>query len=265
MEKDEVCDGVSDLRIQVLVAAMNQKDHSLIEKMNICTDAIVANQCDYNSVEKFEYNGNQIEYYNFSERGVGLNRNNALMRADADICLFADDDMVYEDNYAEIVEKAFIDNPAADVIVFNLKEKKSTRKMITKKSKVGYFNYLRYGTARVAIRLSGVKQHGIYFNQCFGGGTEHCHGEDNLFLNACLKNGLKIIAVPEYIATLTDARVSSWNQGYDEKYLHDQGVLYRTLSKRWWRLLCLQDAVRRCKSYNMSCFKAYKLMSYNVD
>ena len=61
MEKAEVCKGVSDLRIQVLVATMNQNDHSLIEKMNICTDAIVANQCDYNSVEKFEYNGNRIE------------------------------------------------------------------------------------------------------------------------------------------------------------------------------------------------------------
>ena len=43
---------------------------------------------------------------------------NALMRADADICLFADDDMVYEDNYVEIIENAFRDNPYADVIVF---------------------------------------------------------------------------------------------------------------------------------------------------
>lgn len=251
------------MRIQVLVASMNQTNHSLVEKMNIRTDAIIGNQCNHNSVEKFEYNDNIIKYYNFAERGVGLNRNNTLMRADADICLFADDDMVYEDNYAYVVEKAFLDNPTADVIVFNLKEKEVTRRIITKKSKVGYLNYLRYGTARVAVRLSSVKKHGIYFNQCFGGGTEHCHGEDNLFLNACLKKGLKIIAVPNYIATLTEERVSSWNKGYDERYLHDQGVLYRTLSRRWWRLLCLQDAVRRCRSYNMSWMKAYKLMLCN--
>ncbi|MDE5994463.1 MAG: glycosyltransferase family 2 protein [Oscillospiraceae bacterium] len=248
------------MRIQVLVAAVNQTDYSLAEKMNIRTDAIIGNQCDRNSVEEFDHNGNNIKYYSFAERGVGLNRNNTLMRADADICLFADDDMVYEDNYADIVEKAFSTNPTADVIVFNLKEKETTRKLITKKTKVGYLNYLRYGTARIAVRLSSIKKYGIYFNQCFGGGTEHCHGEDNLFLNACLKNGLKIIAVPEYIATLTNERASSWNNGYDEKYLHDQGILYRTLSKRWWRLLCLQDAVRRCGSYQMSCLKAYKLM-----
>lgn len=246
--------------IQVLVATMNQTDYSLIEKMNIRTGAIVGNQCDRNSVETFEHNNHFITYYNFAERGVGLNRNNALMRAEADICLFADDDMVYEDNYAEIVERAFAENPHADVIVFNLKEKNPKRKVITKNSKVGYLNYLRYGTARVAVRLNRVKKCGIYFNQCFGGGAEYCHGEDSLFLNACLKNGLKIVAVPEYIATLTEARESSWNNGYDEKYIKDQGILYRTMSRRWWRLLCLQDAIRRSKSYKKNWYTVYRLM-----
>ena len=92
-----------EMRIQVLVAAMNQKDHSLIKKMNIRTDAIVGNQCSFNSVEKFNIGDQQIQYLNFAERGVGLNRNNALMRADADVCLFADDDMVYEDNYVDFI------------------------------------------------------------------------------------------------------------------------------------------------------------------
>lgn len=81
-----------------------------------------------------------------------------------------------------------------------------------------------------------------------------------MFLNACLNNGLKIFAMPEYIATLTEERASSWNNGYDEKYIKDQGVLYRTLSRRWWRLLCLQDAVRRCRSYNMEWKTTYRMM-----
>jgi glycosyltransferase involved in cell wall biosynthesis len=95
------------VNIQVLVAAMHQKDHSLLEKMHIKTDAIVANQCEHNSIEDFEWNGNKIRYLNFAERGVGLNRNNALMRATGDICLFADDDMVYVDDYVEKVKSAF--------------------------------------------------------------------------------------------------------------------------------------------------------------
>lgn len=253
---------MSTLRIQVLVASINQTDHSLLEKMNIQTNAIIGNQCDQNLVESFDWNGHSIIYLNFAERGVGLNRNNALMRADADICLFADDDMIYEDGYQFIIEKAFLENPKADVIVFNLIEKTQTRKLISKKTKVGYLNYLRYGTARIAVRLESIKKCGIYFNQCFGGGTKYCHGEDNLFLNACLKNGLNIIAVPEYIATLTEERASSWNNGDIEKYIKDQGVLYRTLSRRWWRLLCLQDAFRRHKGYGKSFLESYKMMCF---
>lgn len=250
------------MKVQVLVAAMNQKDHKLLEKMNIQSDVIVGNQCDYNSVECFKYGEYDAMYLNFNERGVGLNRNNALMRASADICLFADDDMVYMDGYDLLVAKAFEDHPDADLIVFNLIEKKPTRYIITKEHRVRYHNYLRYGTARVAIRLSSVRNNGVYFNQCFGGGTAHAHGEDNIFLTDCLKCGLKIYAVPVAIAELTEERLSTWNSGYDEKYLQDQGDLYQAISKRYWKLLCFQDAIRHSKKYyKMSWIKAYRIMA----
>ena len=248
------------MRVQVLVAAMHQSDHTLPDRMNIRSDVIVGNQCDRNTVEKFDYKGHTAVYLNFAERGVGLNRNNSLMRADGDICLFADDDMVYMDDYVETVQKAFEEFPDADVIVFNLQEETVSRYMIPRKTRVNYLNYLRYGTARVAFRLSSIKRNAIYFNQCFGGGTEHCHGEDNLFLTACLNKGLKIYAFPAYIAKLTEIRQSTWNNGYGEKYLMDQGALYRAISRKWWCLLCVQDAVRHKGLYHLPVRQALKLM-----
>lgn len=119
---------------------------------------------------------------------------------------------------------------------------------------------MRYGTARIAIKLSSVREKGIYFNQCYGGGTAHCHGEDTIFLSECLKKGLRIIAVPVYIASLADSRPSTWERGYNEKYIHDQGSLYRTMSRRWWLCLCLQDAIRHHKKYNMSIARALRIM-----
>lgn len=249
------------MKIQVLVAAMNQKDHSLLDKMNIQSDVIVGNQTDHNSIETFEYKGHTATYLNFAERGVGLNRNNALMRATGDVCLFADDDMEYVDNYVQLVEKTFEEQPDADVLIFNLIEPVPERYIIPKKKRVGYLNYLRYGTARVAVRMDAIRENGIFFNQCFGGGAKYCHGEDNLFLTACLKNKLKVYVIPEYIARLTEERESSWNKGYTDKYFIDQGHLYRAISRRWWRLLCLQDAIRHKGMYKRKVGEMYLLMT----
>lgn len=250
------------MNIQVLIATMQQKDHSLLDKMNIQTDVVVANQTDVNSVERFTHRGYNGLYVNTDTRGVGINRNHALMRATGDICLFADDDMVYVDGYADKVKKAFETFPKADVIVFNLFEPKAKTKryVISKANKVGFLNFMRYGAARIAIKLQSVREKGIYFNPCFGGGTEHSAGEDVLFLSSCLNKGLKIYAYPEFIAELTEERESTWFKGYNDKFMADKGALYKTISRKWWKLLCLQDAIRHNKQYGMSKIKAYKAM-----
>ena len=42
-------------QLQVLVATMHQSDFSLVEKMNITCDAILANQTDHNAVSEQVY------------------------------------------------------------------------------------------------------------------------------------------------------------------------------------------------------------------
>lgn len=244
------------LKIQVLVAAMDQKDYLLPDKMNIQTEAVIGNQCDRNSVESFLHNGHRITYLNFAERGVGLNRNNALMRADADICLFADDDLVYSVDYPEIVAGAFGKYSNADVLIFNV----DPEPKIKKAHRVNFFNYMRYGAVRIAVKLSSVREQGVYFNQSFGGGTEHSAGEDTLFLTDCLRRGLKIYAVPYCIGSLCNDRESTWFRGYNDKYFRDKGCLYRVLSRKWWKLLCFQDALRHQKLYQCSWRESYRKM-----
>lgn len=253
--------------VQVLIATMNQKDYSLLDEMNIQSDVIVGNQCDFDRVERFDYLGHKAVYLSFRERGVGLNRNNALMRATGDVCLFADDDMVYENGYVQTVQGVFESNPKADVIIFNINEpyaKGRKRYQNCKIKKINKWNYLRYGTVRIAIRTKSIRENAIFFNQCFGGGAEHSHGEDALFLAECLKKGLNIVAVPIAIAALQENRDSTWRKQYNDKYLTDQGKLYFAISKRWWKLLCLQDSYRRRKDYKKNFWDAYKIMTCNV-
>ena len=214
------------MKIQVLVATMNQKDHSLLEKMHLRSDAIIGNQCDRNSIESFIWQGYSIKYLNFAEKGVGLNRNNALMRADADICLFADDDMVFYDGYCDTVIKAFNKNTDADVIIFNIDEDFTTKRRKNKETiRIGLRNYMNYGAARIVVRRKSILYNGISFNICFGGGTDHSCGEDTLFLRECLRKGLNVYAVPLSIAKLVNSRESTWFKGYTEKYFFDVGII----------------------------------------
>ena len=99
---------------------MNQTDYKLLETMNLKTDVIAINQCGTNKVEEILYNERKVKIYSLKEKGIGLSRNTALDRADGEICLFADDDIVYEDNYYQIIQKAFYENPKADILVFNV-------------------------------------------------------------------------------------------------------------------------------------------------
>jgi glycosyltransferase involved in cell wall biosynthesis len=253
--------------LQVLVATMHQKDYSLLEKMNIDSDAIIANQCDKNEIESFDYKGHHIRSFSFAERGVGLNRNNALMRATNDICLLADDDIVLKNNYGDIIFDSFKQHPNADVIIFNLDEEVPKRFIIKEKMKIGYLNYMRFGAARIAFRTRSITKNGISFNLHFGGGAQYSAGEDTLFLRDCLKNKLKIIALPITIGKIEEDRPSTWFNGFNDKYFIDRGALFAAISRKWARILCLQFLIRHRKMFktDMDVRKAYRFMVKGLD
>jgi hypothetical protein len=188
------------------------------------------------------------------------------MRANKEISLIADDDLVYLDNYVDIVKDTFYGNPTADIIIFNLIENEPNRYIIKKKFKVGFNNYMRFGAARIAFKTKSVTKSGITFNLHFGGGAEYSAGEDVLFLHDCLKKGLKILAVPIPIAYLTNTRKSTWFNGYTDKFFIDKGVLFASISKRWALLLSLQFCLRRRKMFknDKSWFEAFNLMLKGV-
>lgn len=252
-------------KIETLIATTKQTDYSLLDKMNIQSDAIVGNQCDENKVVDFDYNGCKIKWLSFNERGVGLNRNNALMRSQADICLVADDDMVYHDGYVKTVEDVFTNHPSADVIIFNVDEEIPTRHVNTKVIKINKHNYGRYGAVRIAFKRESIFLNGISFNLMFGGGAKYSAGEDTLFIKSCLDKGLKVIAVPFSLAKLVEVRESTWFSGYNEKYFIDKGVLNYFLNKKFANLICLYHAIRHRKLYReVGWKKAYKLMLKGV-
>ncbi len=249
--------------LQVLAVTMNQTDRELLSKMNIQSDAMVGNQTDTVAKTVFDYNGNKIEWFDWDERGVGLNRNNLLMRASADIILFADDDVVYDDGYRETVLKAFEEHPEADMIIFNVIPMPESINpcRITKWHRIRWYNCLKYGAVRLAVRLSAMRESNVFYTLLFGGGAKYSSGEDSLFLMDCIKSGMRVYGYPADIGKVY-FESSSWFKGFNEKYFHDKGIFFYFLSKRFSRLLCLQYCVRCAKLFSSYCQpkKAYSLM-----
>lgn len=231
--------------LQVLVSTMHQQDYSIIEKMNIQSDAIIVNQCDRNEIEEFTYKGNKIKFISLNERGVGLSRNTALMRATAEICLFADDDMFYVDGYKEIVLEEFRKNPNADLIFFNVPSTNINRPtyIITKNKRVRWYNSMRFGAVNIAIRTDRVREENIYFSLLFGGGAKYSSGEDSLFIADCIRKGLRAYSNTKIIGYVNQ-EVSSWFKGYTDKFFIDKGVFYAHLSKKWAKFFCLRYVLK---------------------
>ncbi len=240
------------MKMQVLVAALEQKNVSkLVKNMNIRTDAIIANQCDKNEYEEIIQGYNKIKVYNFNERGVGLNRNNALMRANADIVLMADDDIEYVDDYEKIIIQEFENNPKADMIVFNLekKNKEKERIYIKKSKRIHMYNCLRYGTARYAFRLNKIREKNIYFSLLFGGGAKYSCGEDSIFILEALKKGLRVFVSNKNIGYICERKSTCFN-GYNEKFFFDRGVLFKCLFGKLAGIMSIQFLVRHRKILN---------------
>lgn len=232
--------------LQVLVATMNRQDFSLAEEMNLPCDAIIANQADREEISRREAARGTQKMITTATRGVGLNRNIALLAAEAEIVLFADDDVTYNDDMPHEVIRAFRENPRADVMIFGMDIEKNgviTERRHLKRRRLGVSSAMRFGTYTIAARRSALVRENIIFHRSFGGGCPFSAGEDTLFLKTCFDRGLRVYS-HEYVLGKCRKDTSSWFVGYNEKYFYDKGVLVRRAFPRLYPVMGLYFALR---------------------
>lgn len=216
-------------RVQLLVAAVEQNADLLAERMHICSDAVIVNQCGRYGYEEFEREGNRIQVFSMAERGVGLSRNTALLHADTDLCVFSDEDIVLHKDYQERIRRIYEELPDADMILVNVKVAPARRTYWNEDiHRISYRNYGRYPAYSITARHESLLRANVHYSLLFGGGARYSNGEDSLFLRDCLKAGLKIYSHTVCIGEEKE-RESTWFTGYHEKFFRDRGVLYHYL------------------------------------
>ena len=248
--------------LQVLVATMHQTDQTITERMNIRCDAVIANQAHEESVTRWPVDGGMAEMITTCTRGVGINRNIALLAADADILLFADDDMVYYDGTLEGVKEAFRSKPEADVIIFSvdiMRGGEITERRYLNGDRLHLWNALKYGTYAIGVRRDAVRRANIFFTLLFGGGARYGAGEDSLFIRDCFRKGLRVWS-SKYVLGTCCKDTSSWFVGYNDKFFFDKGALYGCAFPRMKRLVSGYFALKYARKTQVPVGKIYRLM-----
>ena len=218
---------------EVLVSCMHQKDYSIIERSNIQTDVVIVNQCDENSVQKFEFENKEHKkchaiFINTTERGLSRSRNMALANATADICLICDDDESLSESLEEDVLGEYNKNPGAGCITFALDRKDFPTVYPPKPSRMSFTRILKTSSQQISFNRKLVLEKGICFDDKMGSGTKNGGGEENKFLFDCKNNGLEMLYSPVVIAIINKGE-SQWFHGYDATYMRNQGWASRRI------------------------------------
>lgn len=246
---------------EILCVTMHQGDFAKIEQMNIHSNVVFANQCDHTSYEEIRFQDKLAKMISTQTRGVGINRNLALTYATADICLLADDDVVYCDDMERKVVAEFNAHPNADVFIFHLDTTDEVRKQVKYKKTAKYPKYkgLPWGAFRIAFRLEALRKANVWFTTLFGGGCIFPSGEDSLFLTDMRKKGLKFYVSKETIGMVSFEN-STWFTGADEKYYYGKGAYYECVHKKSFWIWALYFALRTKKASKLNLKEKLKWM-----
>lgn len=185
------------MNFEILMATMfrsNISDLKLSEK-GITSNILIINQTNENNIEI----SNNAKMISCKERGSSKSRNLAIKNASGDICLIADDDVVYVPNYEKIILKAFETNPDADIITFQImtpEGEKFKDNYLKEERWHSKLSILKCSSIEIAFRKNSINRYHILFDEEFGLGSRYLVHDENIFLMDCLKNGLKIKYIP---------------------------------------------------------------------
>ena len=222
---------------EILCATMHQSDFSKIKEMNIHSDVLFANQADRTELAEICFEGHRARMVTTDTRGVGINRNLALLYAQGEICLLADDDVQYRDDVEQTVLSEFSAHPDADIIVFHLESTDPSRALqsFSRTKKLHFWNRAPASAVRIAFRLSSVKKANLWFTTLFGGGCTFPSGEDSMWMQNARKKGLTVYLSRHTIGQVS-FETSTWFTGYDEKFFYGKGAYHKAVHPKSYRL-----------------------------
>jgi glycosyltransferase involved in cell wall biosynthesis len=213
--------------LEILLSTMNQKSLSFLSDMfssNTISDIdiLVINQTEKESLLVSE--NQNIKVLNSFDKGLSNSRRLAMENASGDICLLADDDIVYVEGFKDIIVSAFEKNDEADIITFQMMD--DDGHLFRDYQDIVKHNETTVYTANsvvIAFKLQSVKDK-VGFNPHFGLGNQFEVADEYVFLRNALRAGLSIYFEPKVI--LSHPKFSSGQDMASNRLIYGRSALY---------------------------------------
>ncbi len=224
---------------EILISTMFRSDISFLETMFPNGDysmypILIVNQTD--AERQLQVDQGTIRVINTEERGLPQSRNMAIRNAIGEICLVADDDVLYVNDLESIILNGYTTYPDAAVITFQLMNTKG--KLYRSYPDITEHTSKHINTVNgvvISFKKKMLLEKEVLYNPHFGLGTTFGTANEYVFMKNVLRAKLPAYFVPEVILTHPDE--SSGQASGSDRVLYARGALtykyYGVLSYLW--------------------------------
>lgn len=250
--------------LEIVIATQNRNTIDFLERMfpfehfsnfNI----LVVNQTkDHHLKSDFH----TLRVINVNEKGLSKSRNLALKTASKKICIIADDDVIYFENFDVEIISAFNQHPNAAIITFNHQRDDSDKPQNSAQNSFAHTNKTIWNvcSVEIAFQLKDIVTNEILFDENFGLGSYFETAEEYLFLRHAIKQNLKVLYSPKVI--VSHPLISSGeNHGRDAIVFARAALFYKTKNNLvyFWLLKYVLFLVRNSYIRWNECIEKYKM------
>jgi len=224
---------------EILISTMFRSDLLFLERMFPNGDyssyaILIINQTD--SGRQIDTTPENVRVINTQERGLPQSRNIGIQNAIGEVCLVADDDVVYVDNLASIILNGYSAYPDAAVITFQLINTKG--ELYRSYPAISKHTHKHVNTVNgvvISFKKEMLLEKEVFYNLHFGLGATFGTANEYVFMKNVLYAKLPAYFVPEVILTHPDE--SSGQAISSDRVLYARGALtykyYGVLSYLW--------------------------------
>lgn len=250
------------LNINILIATC---DRGILKTSNVLLPYrsdikyIISHQITKNEFDTlpYELQRNDVIVYKMYTKGLSKNRNLLIEKADADICIIADDDVTYTFEYIDAIKYEFSHNNDLALLTgkINTREKeKPYKKYSDSEYYVSWKNFTKISSIEISFRRKLI-QGNIYFDINFGLGSSKYSlgGEESIFISDCLKNQLKIKYIPQFVVNHPYESSRNFINGNQLAQYHK--ALAKRIFGNYSKIVLIYLYIKNKNKYNMTFLK----------